>query len=148
MPNYIETLVSNAKIATTLSQPDYVSFWRAAEGTWGSFTEVGQHGAGHAGVSGTMLDVYSSPGDPVFYFHHGMLDKLWHQWQMLDKRKRLKEIGGPVASPQRPRLGLPPNPSTANVTLDFEIEMGVMGETVAIKDLMYISGGVLCYEYV
>lgn len=41
------------------------------------------HGTFHAwvgGNGGTMGDIESSPLDPVFYFHHAMVDKVWEDW--------------------------------------------------------------------
>ena len=37
------------------------------------------HTGGHIWVGGTMA-TRSSPGDPIFYLHHGMVDKLWQDW--------------------------------------------------------------------
>lgn len=45
-----------------------------------------------------MQDVYSSPGDPLFYLHHAGLDHLWADWQKLDSPKRLHEIEGNAIS--------------------------------------------------
>jgi tyrosinase len=33
-----------------------------------------------------MADMYSSPADPLFWFHHGQLDKLWNDWQRKSKQ--------------------------------------------------------------
>jgi len=37
-------------------------------------------------------DPSTSPGDPVFYFHHGALDRLWWIWQMQDPENRLNAV--------------------------------------------------------
>ncbi|KAJ0280285.1 hypothetical protein COL940_004403 [Colletotrichum noveboracense] len=69
----------------------YVDSWNC----WGT----APHLAGHMGVGGTMLDVVSSPGDPLFFLHHTNLDRLWWEWQSVNLTARLNEIGGPgVAS--------------------------------------------------
>ncbi|KXX80403.1 Tyrosinase [Madurella mycetomatis] len=44
------------------------------------------HGVDPGGDPGT------SPGDPVFYFHHGALDRLWWIWQMQDPENRLNAV--------------------------------------------------------
>lgn len=41
-----------------------------------------------------MINPFTSPGDPIFYLHHGYLDKLWWDWQSLNLTTRLTEIGG------------------------------------------------------
>jgi len=41
-----------------------------------------------------MLDVFSSPGDPLFYLHHAWIDKLWTDWQSQDRAPRLRDMGG------------------------------------------------------
>ncbi|MCK5888430.1 MAG: tyrosinase family protein [Methylococcales bacterium] len=40
------------------------------------------HNRGHGWVGGSMLPM-TSPNDPVFFMHHCMVDKLWHDWQAL-----------------------------------------------------------------
>jgi len=40
-----------------------------------------------------MVDPLASPGDPMFYMHHGFLDRLWAKWQNAD-HKRLNEVNG------------------------------------------------------
>lgn len=41
-----------------------------------------------------MTNLYSSPGDPIFYLHHTYLDKVWWQWQTKDLSTRLTEVTG------------------------------------------------------
>ncbi|KAL7621602.1 hypothetical protein AAE478_008927 [Parahypoxylon ruwenzoriense] len=69
-----------------LSKDKFTDAWRCLEGR--------PHGAGHGGISGTMINPFTSPGDPIFYLHHGYLDKLWWDWQSLNLSTRLTEIGG------------------------------------------------------
>jgi tyrosinase len=42
-----------------------------------------------------MIDIWSSPGDPLFYLHHAWLDKQWFDWQAKNPAVRLSEMGGP-----------------------------------------------------
>ncbi|MCH8137204.1 MAG: tyrosinase family protein, partial [Proteobacteria bacterium] len=39
------------------------------------------HNRGHVWMGGSMLPM-TSPNDPVFFMHHCMVDKLWHEWQL------------------------------------------------------------------
>ncbi|XXG96412.1 hypothetical protein Hte_002694 [Hypoxylon texense] len=73
-------------IDACLETKNFTEIWSCLEGR--------PHGAGHGGVSGTMVNLFLSPGDPIFYLHHGFLDKLWWDWQALDLVTRLTEIGG------------------------------------------------------
>jgi tyrosinase len=41
--------------------------------------EIGNHNAGHNFIRGTMASGFS-PGDPIFYLHHNMVDKVWADW--------------------------------------------------------------------
>ncbi|KAF2731269.1 Di-copper centre-containing protein [Polyplosphaeria fusca] len=69
-----------------LAHGDFVDMWNCIEGV--------PHPAGHGGVGGQMLNVFSSPGDPLFYLHHGWLDKLWWDWQSANRSARISAIGG------------------------------------------------------
>lgn len=54
------------------------SFRNVLEGWAGNLSF---HNLGHVWVGGSMLPM-TSPNDPVFFFHHCMVDKLWHEWQL------------------------------------------------------------------
>ena len=49
---------------------------------YGDFSAIinGVHGSVHIWVGGTMSDAAVSPADPVFWLHHGNLDRLWWVW--------------------------------------------------------------------
>ncbi|KAI0014819.1 Di-copper centre-containing protein [Xylariomycetidae sp. FL0641] len=68
------------------AKTSFVDAWKCYEGM--------PHSAGHGGVMGTMINLFLSPGDPVFYLHHGYLDKLWWDWQAGDLPARLADMGG------------------------------------------------------
>lgn len=46
------------------------------------------------GETNPKQDFFASPGDPLFYFHHGMLDRVWWIWQMQDPENRVNAIPG------------------------------------------------------
>lgn len=53
------------------------------------------HNRGHVWVGGSMLPM-TSPNDPVFFMHHCMVDKLWHEWQLrFPNQGYLPSTGGP-----------------------------------------------------
>jgi tyrosinase len=41
----------------------------------------GYHGVVHNWVGGTMSDITVSPADPLFFMHHGEIDRIWSVWQ-------------------------------------------------------------------
>ncbi|KAI1735823.1 Di-copper centre-containing protein [Xylaria scruposa] len=87
---------ARANVETCLEKNNYADTWRCLEGK--------PHGAGHGGVFGTMINVLLSPGDPVFYLHHGYLDRVWWSWQSRNLTTRLFEIAGN----NTPEFTLPP----------------------------------------
>lgn len=53
------------------------------------------HNRGHGWVGGSMLPM-TSPNDPVFFMHHCMVDKVWHEWQLrFPSHDYLPMTGGP-----------------------------------------------------
>lgn len=53
------------------------------------------HNRGHGWVGGSMLPM-TSPNDLVFFMHHCMVDKVWHEWQLrFPNQAYLPVSGGP-----------------------------------------------------
>ena len=50
--------------------------------------EFGPHGAGHNWIGGDMANVMISPNDPVFWFHHAQVDRIWAKWQQINPNER------------------------------------------------------------
>lgn len=77
--------------------------------------------------------------------HHANLDRVWWSWQSYDLESRLQDISGPIF------LMDYDNVQGGNVTLDFEMTVGVSGPNVTVGDVMDISSGsgngALCYTY-
>jgi tyrosinase len=66
------------------------NFWDFDIKVQGDVTVEGltYHGGGHLSVGGdlgVLGNVYSSPGDPLFYLHHSNMDRLWWKWQQAGK---------------------------------------------------------------
>lgn len=77
--------------------------------------------------------------------HHANLDRVWWSWQSFDLENRLHDISGPIF------LMDYDNVQGGNVTLDFEMTVGVSAPNVTVGDVMNISGGAadgsICYTY-
>ncbi|TPX18286.1 uncharacterized protein E0L32_002795 [Thyridium curvatum] len=101
----------------------------------------GVHTGGHFTIGGDPGgDIHTSPGDPAFYLHHAMIDRVWWIWQMQDLSARLKAVGGTVVG-SRGRSGSASDP----------INLGVNGDAITIGDMLTTMGGLngeLCYIYV
>ncbi|KAH8429314.1 tyrosinase family protein [Aspergillus melleus] len=122
------------------SQPDYTSFARAIENI-PSFEEPNIHGGAHFGVGGilgTLGDPAESPGDPLFFLHHGNLDRVLWEWQRKELPARYHDVGGPI---------IPMDYGGVNVTLEFEVNIGKLAPNATLEQLLGIQGDVLCYDY-
>lgn len=106
-----------------------------------------------------MLDVVSSPGDPVFFLHHTNLDRLWWQWQSADIENRLYDIAGPVVASdaflELSNLGYPGadlldyNGETGNVTtLAHNLWTGGLLPNITIGDVMDLGSNFSCATYI
>ncbi|KAH7134479.1 hypothetical protein B0J13DRAFT_479990 [Dactylonectria estremocensis] len=136
--------------------------WESSASTFHEYTEhieianmssdlsgITTHGGGHFGIGGMvgeMSDMYSSPGDPLFFLHHGKLDYEWNRWQRLSWATRKSEIGGPDTMWAYPYNYWGDIPYT-NITLDFTLAYPGLVSSVTIRDVMDITTGQLCYTY-
>ncbi|KAL2142548.1 hypothetical protein VTI28DRAFT_1051 [Corynascus sepedonium] len=122
----------------------------------------GLHSAGHYIMGGDPGgDFYCSPGDPAFYFHHGMLDRVWWIWQMQDPANRVHAVPGSSAVPMPPMLMMRDGELTIgeapaalqkrqNVS-DLIVDLGWTAPSVKLMDLNDVLGGLsgeMCYIYV
>lgn len=55
--------------------------------------EMGVHGGGHTFIGGGNNDLFASAGDPAFYMHHTMFDRIWAIWQSRDFDSRVYKDG-------------------------------------------------------
>ncbi|KAG9193783.1 tyrosinase [Alternaria panax] len=126
-----------------LKNQDIWNFEMTMQG-WPGTQNIGVHGGGHYSMGGDPgRDVFVSPGDPLFYLHHGMIDRTWWIWQQLDKKTRTsgKGIVGTGTF-----LNEPPS---ANTTLETVIDLGYAAQpAVTMADVMDTTEGPFCYIYI
>ncbi len=105
--------------------------------------------AGSRGVALTrqriVQDFYCSPGDPAFYFHHGMLDRVWWIWQMQDPENRINAIPDSSGAMPHQHTLRRDNPGDAMVDLAWIAPPVKLSE---LNDQLGGNGGQICYIYV
>ncbi|KAF3054156.1 hypothetical protein E8E11_011943 [Didymella keratinophila] len=133
---------ATAVVSLILVNKDIDSFQMTMQGIPGS-GNIGVHGGGHYSMGGDPgRDLFTSPGDPLFYLHHGMIDRTWWIWQNLNAKTAFGEDG---ISGTGTFLN---NPPSANTTLDTPIDLGYAADPpVTMNDLMSTTEGPLCYIY-
>nr|KMM68346.1 hypothetical protein CPAG_04675 [Coccidioides posadasii RMSCC 3488] len=131
---------ATAVVDLILRRKTIESFQMNMQGIPGSGS-IGVHGGGHYAMGGDPgRDVFVSPGDPAFFFHHAMIDRVWWIWQNLDLKNRQNAIHGTGTF-----LNDPPSPDT---TLDTMVDLGYAGgPTLPMRDLMSTINGPFCYVY-
>lgn len=101
---------------------------------------TGVHPAGHFTISGDPgSDFYVSPGDPAFWLHHSMIDRIWYIWQSQDFKNRQQVIAGGTSM-------FGGGKATLNDGVDLEV-LNVDGKKYTIKDLVSTVAGPMCYVY-
>jgi tyrosinase len=132
-----------AAISHLLESPDIITFQERMDismdpAVWAR--QFGPHTAGHRAMTGTMEDFFSSPQDPAFMLHHGMVDRMWTIWQAQDEKNHRWAINGTMT--------LYNSPLTPELTLETEFSFGVLGRSKKMRELMNPEQGDYCYEYV
>ncbi|KXH47483.1 hypothetical protein CNYM01_02857 [Colletotrichum nymphaeae SA-01] len=131
-----------AVLSNILQHQNVYDFQMQMQGVPGS-GNIGIHGGGHYSLGGDPgRDVFTSPGDPVFYLHHSMIDRVWWMWQMLSPQER--QYGATALSGTNTFLDQPPS---ANTTMDDVLQYGWAGESLKIWDAMSTVAGPFCYVY-
>ncbi|KAI1344427.1 hypothetical protein F5Y15DRAFT_111886 [Xylariaceae sp. FL0016] len=97
--------------------------------------ENGPHAYGHNGVGGDMADLYGSPNEPFFWFHHTFVDRVYRIWELADTANRYSSIDGTDHNGDA-------------LTLDTVIYMGGIRPAVTVREVINtLSGDVMCYRY-
>lgn len=150
-------------INTILKHKDIDSFQMTLQGIPGT-GDIGIHGGGkymshdlypsylirvlgHYSIGGDPgRDFFTSPGDPVFYMHHAMIDRVWWIWQALNAKVAYgaKGIAGTGTF-----LNSPPSPNTTLNTvidLNYATAEGAPGPK-KMSELLSTVDGPFCYIY-
>lgn len=106
--------------------------------------QLGIHGGGHYSMGGDPArDLFVSPGDPAFYLHHSMIDRVWWMWQMQDPQARQYGADALAGS-----ITFNNQPASRNTSMDDLNEYGfAAGPPRQIKNLMSTIAGPFCYVY-
>ncbi|GJJ15377.1 hypothetical protein Clacol_009653 [Clathrus columnatus] len=90
----------------------------------------------------------TSPSEPLFWLHHGFIDKIWHDWQNMRAENKFAFGGGskreiaPEVWPKYP-IGAPPD-----LTPDFPLpSVGFLPSGLTVKDVLDTTNDILCYTY-
>ncbi|KAK7549445.1 hypothetical protein IWX46DRAFT_619545 [Phyllosticta citricarpa] len=129
----VDTLVTGAA--------DILTFQNRMQGDFAAGF-VGVHDAGHMTINGDPGgDLFASPGDPTFYLHHSMIDRVWWTWQNLDTPSRTFVVAGSTSMV---------NASAPDTTLDDLIDLGYNAPAIPLRKAMSTlggAGGPFCYIY-
>ncbi|KAK4935227.1 hypothetical protein LTR10_023689 [Elasticomyces elasticus] len=107
-----------------------------------SGTTLGLHGAGHFCTGAGMQDFFASPSDPAFFLHHGQVDRIWQMWQSLDEGARTYGNNALFGTSTIFDAN-----NTAPVSLDEEMNWGILGKPRKIAEMMQVGLHGFCYEY-
>ncbi|KAH7370471.1 hypothetical protein BKA65DRAFT_418020 [Rhexocercosporidium sp. MPI-PUGE-AT-0058] len=101
------------------------------------------HTGGHYSIWGDPGgDFYVSPAEPVFWLHHGQVDRHWWIWQNQDPANRVQQYKGGTIMMQP---NSPPGKITDIQNLSVTAPKGYAG--IASKDLVSTLAGPFCYIY-
>ncbi|KAK4170057.1 tyrosinase-like protein [Cladorrhinum sp. PSN259] len=97
------------------------------------------HALMHEGIGPTMWLLSTSPGDPLFFMHHGFVDWQWKRWQDVNP-ERSSLISGCA---EYTGDGGPCVPLTLDTVLTT---MGLV-PNMTVGDVLDTENGVMCYTY-
>lgn len=127
---------------TIVQSPDIAAFQSIMQGPVINGQKlIGIHGGGHFSLGGDPgRDLYTFPGDPIFYFHHASIDRVWWICQMLDEESRV--WGDSALSGTNTYRNKPPS---ANTTMEDWVEMSyAAGVPRKMRELMSTRAGPFC----
>ncbi|KAK3331232.1 hypothetical protein B0H66DRAFT_580153 [Apodospora peruviana] len=96
----------------------------------------GLHGAGYFMMGLVAMDVFTCSNDPAFWLHHAQVDRMWAIWQGQDLEGRMRQVWG-----TQTQGNVPPS---ANVTLETQINFGVVSAPKTVGEVVSTVDGDLC----
>ncbi|KAF5704915.1 monophenol monooxygenase [Fusarium mundagurra] len=135
----------------TLQAKDFFEFDQRVQGGVSAESQ-GYHGGGHLAIGGSlgeMGDMYSSPGDPIFWLHHTNVDRLWDNWQRQDWPVRKSDISGPDTQYAYP-YNFFGEKEYKNITLAYVMDFRNLlpdRRYVTVEEAMDTRAQRLCYTY-
>ncbi|KAH9845039.1 monophenol monooxygenase (tyrosinase) [Teratosphaeria destructans] len=125
--------ISPTVVKSTLDQAEYGDFFY--------LLETNPHNAIPQLVRGDFL-MFTAPNDPLFYLHHGQLDRLWWVWQMRDAKRRLEVPSNLIDN------GAVSGGDKINASFNSGgLPLQGLAEDRRLEDVMDTQGGLLCYTY-
>ncbi|KAL6704696.1 hypothetical protein ACN47E_007978 [Coniothyrium glycines] len=120
---------------------DFLSFSTTMQGDFPAGF-LGVHTGGHFTIGGDPGgDLFASPGDPAFFLHHAMIDRVYWTWQNHDLPARQYALAGTLTI-----NNLPPS---RNASLEDTLDLGFVGvPVVSIREASHTLAGPFCYVYV
>lgn len=114
---------------------------------WGGYNTSGYqdfsiqaHDGAHDSIGETMAEQNVSSYDPVFWFYHCNIDRLWLQWQQNVQATTLagfkSTVDGDASWLSAPFNALPPFATTADETISFGISYEPAGPEVTLENLV------------
>ncbi|KXJ85556.1 hypothetical protein Micbo1qcDRAFT_127787 [Microdochium bolleyi] len=98
---------------------------------------LGLHSGGHHVIGGDNSDNYSSVVDPLFHFHHAMVDYVYWLWQALHP-ELADQVGGTVKA-RSPELGYTKRTDV--------LDLGEVAPNLKIEETLDTLAGPYCYIY-
>ncbi|KAK7739334.1 hypothetical protein SLS63_001677 [Diaporthe eres] len=142
-PDINERYCNYTTVLDLLEKPTITDYRLLSEGV--PYTvEIGPHGGGHYVINGDPGgDLFTSPGDPAFWVHHGQMDRLWALWQTRDPSSRYAQLDNGTYG----HITWANSPPSRLAELDDIIDMGYAGPSIKIRDVMSTTSGPFCYFY-
>ncbi|KAJ5970516.1 uncharacterized protein N7479_000434 [Penicillium vulpinum] len=139
--NFVSSNYDNETIVDALLGTADIADFQVVMDYWPARPDgvLGVHGGGHFSLGSTFQDLFTSPQDPAFMLHHGMIDRLWSMWQAKDEGNRRFALNGTnkILNPPDGRI----------VTPDTVMEFGLLDQPRSVREVMDPTGYRYCYSY-